>query len=73
MPFDSYDLCPGGHDKKIRFCCSDLVKELEQIQTFLNGEQTAAGLAFLDQLAPKYPNRACLTAALQGSPLQAKI
>lgn len=63
MALDSYELCPGGHDKKIRFCCPDLVKELEQIETFLKAEQIAAGLSFLDQLEPKHPNRACLTAA----------
>ncbi len=63
MPFDSYAMCPGGRDKKIRFCCPDMTKELEQVQKFLDGRQTSACLAFLDQLESKHPDCACLISA----------
>ena len=35
MALDSYSPCPGGRDKKIRFCCPDLLKELQSKQLHL--------------------------------------
>lgn len=61
MAVDSYSLCPGGRGKKIRFCCPDLIKELEQIDKMLEGEQFAAGLAFVETLEKQHPDCACLT------------
>ena len=29
MPIDPYSPCPGGTGKKIKFCCSELVGDLE--------------------------------------------
>ena len=63
MAIDSYSLCPGGRGKKIRFCCPDHLKELEQIDQMIEGEQYAAGLAFVDNLLKKNPDCACLTEA----------
>ncbi|MBQ2556100.1 MAG: hypothetical protein II561_06055 [Thermoguttaceae bacterium] len=63
MAIDSYSLCPGGRGKKIRFCCPDHVKDLEQIDKMLEGEQYAAGLAFVENLEKQRPNCACLTEA----------
>ena len=63
MAVDSYSLCPGGRGKKIRFCCPDLIKELEQIDKMLEGEQFAAGLAFVETLEKQHPDCACLTEA----------
>ncbi len=39
MPIDAYALCPGGKDKKVKFCCGDLVGELEKIGRMLDGDQ----------------------------------
>ena len=50
MAIDLYSLCPGGRGKKIKFCCPDHIKDLEQIDAFLEGEQFAAGLAFVENL-----------------------
>ena len=63
MAIDSYSLCPGGRGKKIQFCCPDHIKELEQIDRMLEGEQYAAGLAFVENLEKTNPNCACLTEA----------
>ncbi len=63
MAIDSYSLCPGGRGKKIRFCCPDHVKDLEQIDKMIEGEQYSAGLAFVNSLLEKRPDCACLTEA----------
>jgi hypothetical protein len=60
MPIDPYTPCPGGTGKKIKFCCSDLIAELEKIQRMLDGDQRAACLDHIDSLQTKYPDRACL-------------
>lgn len=60
MPIDPYSPCPGGTGKKIKFCCSELVSELEKIQRMLEGEQRAACLEHIESLEAKYPERACL-------------
>lgn len=60
MPIDPYTPCPGGTGKKIKFCCADLVHELDKVQRMLEGDQRAACLEYIDSLQPKYPDRACL-------------
>lgn len=62
MPFDAYSFCPGGTGKKIKFCCSDLVSELEKISRMLEGDQQLACLKHIEQLQEKHPDRACLLA-----------
>lgn len=56
----SYRLCPGGSGKKIKFCCADLVNELEQIDRMFVAEQRVACLDYVEQLEAKRPGRACL-------------
>ena len=63
MALDSYSPCPGGRDKKIRFCCPDLLKELQQIETMIQNGQPSAGLALIERLEKDRPDCACLTAA----------
>jgi hypothetical protein len=60
MPIDPYTPCPGGTGKKIKFCCSDLVGELDKVQRMLEGDQRAACLDHIESLEGKYPQRACL-------------
>jgi hypothetical protein len=62
MPIDPYSPCPGGTGKKIKFCCSELVGDLEQIDRLTEGQQYAAALAEVDRLTQRYPGRACLMA-----------
>ncbi len=63
MPLDPYSLCPGGRDKKIRFCCPDMVKEIEQIERLLESNQGASCLALIETLEKEHQDCACLAAA----------
>ncbi|MDR0871388.1 MAG: hypothetical protein LBN39_11410, partial [Planctomycetaceae bacterium] len=63
MPLDPYSLCPGGREKKIRFCCPDLVKEIEQIERLLSSNQGGACLSLIESLEKEHENCACLKAA----------
>lgn len=60
MAIDPYSLCPGGTGKKLKFCCSDLMHELEKIDHMLNAEQRQACVDYISQIEAKYPDRACL-------------
>jgi hypothetical protein len=60
MPVDPYSPCPGGTGKKVKFCCPDLLGELDDIQRMLEGDQRLACLEHIDKLEPKFPDRACL-------------
>ncbi|HVU89720.1 MAG TPA: hypothetical protein VHD36_20490 [Pirellulales bacterium] len=60
MPLDPYSPCPAGTGKKLKFCCADLVGELEKIQRMLEGDQRLACLEHIEKLQTKYPGRACL-------------
>jgi len=62
MSLDRYSSCPGGTGKKVKFCCSDLVSELDKVQRMLQGRQYASCLELVNQLAAKKPDRACLLA-----------
>lgn len=62
MPIDPYAACPGGTGKKIKFCCQDLVGELEQVERLLEGEQVTAALEQVERQLAKTPGRACLLA-----------
>lgn len=72
---DPYSLCPGGTGKKVKFCCADLVNELAQIQTMLEGGQRQACLDHIEAIEKKCPDRACLvtTRALLESALGQEV
>ena len=63
MALDSYSLCPGGRNKKIRFCCPDKLKELEQIGAMIADQQYKACVTLIEEIEKKHPDCACLTAA----------
>jgi len=60
MALDVYSLCPCGSGKKMKFCCSDLIGEMEKIRRMLEGEQFAACLKHVERLLEKEPQRASL-------------
>lgn len=62
MAIDTYAPCPGGTGKKIKFCCSDLVGDLEQLDRLVEGDQVSAALDQVRRLDEKHPRRACLMA-----------
>lgn len=60
MSLDPYQPCPGGTGKKLKFCCSDLLGELQRLAAMMDGEQNVAALDQVGKLLEKYPGRACL-------------
>lgn len=60
MPVDPYALCPCGSGKKLKFCCSDLVGEIEKIHRMIEGEQPRAALRHVEQTLTSHPGRASL-------------
>ena len=62
MAIDPYSPCPGGKDKKIKFCCPDLLGEWDKIHRMLAGDQHHACLEYIAKLEERFPNRACLLA-----------
>ncbi len=62
MAIDSYAPCPGGTGKKIKFCCNELVGDLEQLDRLVEGDQISAALDQVKRLAEKHPGKACLLA-----------
>ena len=72
MAIDPYASCPGGTGKKVKFCCADLVGDLEQLDRLIEGDQTSAALEQVKRLAEKHPQRACLMATQVKLELSAK-
>ena len=62
MPIDTYSPCPGGTGKKIKFCCPDLVTDLQKIERMLQGDQHLACMEYVNRLDQQHPGRACLLA-----------
>ncbi len=62
MPIDAYSPCPCGSGKKIKFCCKDLLGDLQKIERMIEGEQYIACLSHIERLEQSNPNRACLMA-----------
>lgn len=60
MAVDPYAACPCGSGKKLKFCCSDLVGEIEKIHRMIEGDQPRAALAHVEQTLAKHPRRASL-------------
>lgn len=60
MAVDPYAPCPCGSGKKLKFCCSDLLGEIEKVQRMLEGDQPRAALAYLETTLAKSPGRASL-------------
>ena len=57
MPLDPYSLCPGGTGKKIKFCCHELLGDLEQLDRLVEGEQIEAALEQVTRLSEKHPEK----------------
>jgi len=62
MAIDPYASCPGGTGKKIKFCCPQLVGDLEQLDRLIEGDQISAALEMAKRLDTANPGRACLLA-----------
>ncbi|NQT13967.1 MAG: hypothetical protein HQ582_14530, partial [Planctomycetes bacterium] len=62
MPAGPYSPCPGGTGNNIKFCCDDLLGDLQKIERMLEGEQFQACLQHVELLLKTNPDRACLLA-----------
>lgn len=60
MSADTYQLCPGGTGKKLKFCCADLANEIPKLEKMIEAEQRLACLDQIQRLEEKHPDRACL-------------
>ena len=60
MAVDPYAMCPCGSGKKLKFCCTDLVGEIEKIHRMIEGEQPRAALRHVEQTLASHPGRASL-------------
>src|SRR4051812_17289461 len=60
MAVDHYAMCPCGSGKKLKFCCNDLVGEIEKIHRMIEGEQPRAALRHVEQILASHPGRASL-------------
>jgi hypothetical protein len=60
MSIDPYTLCPCGSGKKLKFCCSDSIGDIERIHRMIEGEQPRAALRHAEQSLAKHPDRASL-------------
>ena len=62
MAIDNYSPCPGGTGKKIKFCCPELLGDLQQIDRMVSGEQYLACLRHIEALEEQHPDKPCLLA-----------
>lgn len=60
MAVDPYAPCPCGSGKKVKFCCTDLVGDIEKIHRMIEGDQPRAALRHAEQTLAKHPRRASL-------------
>ena len=71
MAFDVYQPCPGGEDKKIKFCCGkDIVGDLSKVMDTLRRGQRAAALSLVNQLLETKGEQACILALKGATQLQ---
>jgi hypothetical protein len=60
MTMDPYALCPCGSGKKLKFCCVDLIGDIEKIHRMIGGDQPRAALRHVEQSLARHPGRASL-------------
>lgn len=72
MTIDVYAFCPGGTNKKIKFCqCGkDMLGDLNQVITAITGGQFASGAGLVNRLLDSHGPRPCLLAIKSNLQLQ---
>ena len=60
MATDLYAKCPCGSGKKIKFCCKDIISDIERIERMLQGEQRTSALDKINKLLEKHVDRPAL-------------
>jgi hypothetical protein len=60
---DAYTLCPGGGDKKIKFCCgTEIIADLEKIDRMIEGEQRRACIEHIAKMPARFRDKPCVLA-----------
>ncbi len=62
MELDVYSPCPGGLNKKIKFCCHDLLGPLNHVERQIRGDQLQQALQTIEDQLAETPDRPCLLA-----------
>lgn len=57
---DLYAKCPCGSGKKIKFCCRDIITDIEKIERMIRGEQRNSAVEKINKLLEKHPGRPAL-------------
>ena len=57
---DLYAQCPCGSGKKIKFCCKDIIADIEKIERMIRGDQRTGALDKIERLLEKHPSRPAL-------------
>lgn len=60
MAMDPYDLCPCGSGKKLKWCCINIMADVEKFHTLMYGNQADAALKTLEKLEKRGENPAYL-------------
>jgi hypothetical protein len=60
MAIDPYALCPCGSGKKLKFCCSEVVNDIEKIHRMIEGDQPKAALRHVEHTLASHPKQASL-------------
>ena len=56
MSVESYQPCPCGSGKKLKFCCGNVFHEMQKIERQLENDQTVMGLQGLDRVLQAHPD-----------------
>ncbi len=66
MANDPYSMCPCGSGKKLKFCCGDILTDLQKAFRLRENQPEAAARAFRD-LLKKHPEKDVLVRELSGT------
>ncbi len=66
MPFDTYDPCPCGSEKKLKFCCQALVVDMQKVIKLQENDQTRMALQQLERLEKSHPGNPWIVTSCAG-------
>jgi tetratricopeptide (TPR) repeat protein len=62
MSYDPYAECPCGSGKKVKFCCQDVIPEMQKVARLRENQPTRA-LQILEELEDKHPTNLWVTSS----------
>ncbi|MFP6768771.1 MAG: tetratricopeptide repeat protein, partial [Planctomycetaceae bacterium] len=66
MALDLYDPCPCGSGRKLKFCCRDIVPDMERVLKFQENNRPRMALNAVDEVAKKHPENSWVRATRGG-------